>query len=89
MSAKKTKSAAVAVPEALRMFDSLPDCAFVRLKTVTLLFACSAPTVWRRCAKGGDLPAPIRLGKRMTVWQVGALRETLRAMATGGGSSTR
>jgi predicted DNA-binding transcriptional regulator AlpA len=67
--------------EALRNFDALPDAAFVRLRTVCALFGVSSATVWRRAASG-DLPAPIRIGKRCTLWQVGALRESLRAIIT-------
>jgi len=65
--------------EALRRFDAAPDAAFVRLRTVCALFEISPATVWRR-SKSGELPAPIRIGKRCTVWQVGQLRESLRAI---------
>ncbi len=65
--------------EALRNFDALPDAAFVRLRTVAALFSISPATVWRRSASG-DLPAPIRIGRRCTCWNVGALREALRAV---------
>ena len=71
------------VPEAVRIFDALPDAAFVRLPTVALLFGVSPATIWRRVASG-DLPAPCRLGPRTTTWQVGPLREKLRALAAGG-----
>jgi predicted DNA-binding transcriptional regulator AlpA len=65
--------------EALRNFEAMPDCGFVRLRTVAALFGVSPATVWRRAASG-ELPAPVRIGKRCTCWNVGALRESLRAV---------
>ncbi len=65
--------------EALRNFDSMPDAAFVRLRTVCALFDISPATVWRRSASG-DLPVPVRIGRRCTCWQVGELRQSLRAI---------
>jgi predicted DNA-binding transcriptional regulator AlpA len=61
--------------DSLINFDKLPATAFVRLPVVCALFAISAPTVWRR-AKSGELPAPQKIGKRITAWQVGELRKT-------------
>jgi predicted DNA-binding transcriptional regulator AlpA len=57
---------------AVASFDSLPDCSFVSLPVVQLLFGCSAPTVWRM-SRDGRLPKPEKIG-RMTRWRVGALR---------------
>lgn len=64
------------IPDALRNFDSLPDSANVRLPVVAVLFACSDVTVWRR-VKAGTLPAPRKLGERVTAWNVGELRKVL------------
>jgi predicted DNA-binding transcriptional regulator AlpA len=69
----------VAEDTALTNFDTLPDSAFVRLPTVTALFACHAATIWRRVA-AGDLPQPVRLGPRVTAWRVGDLRAKLAAL---------
>ncbi len=69
----------MAQSSALRDFDILPDSAFVRLPTVSALFACHAATVWRRVADG-SLPAPVHLGPRVTAWRVGDLRKTLGAL---------
>lgn len=70
------KRAAPAIPDALRNFDSLPDSANVRLPVVAALFACADVTVWRR-VKAGTLPAPRKLSKRVTAWNVGELRTVL------------
>lgn len=67
-----------AIPDALRNFDSLPDAANVRDKTVAGLIGCSVPTVWRM-AKDGRLPKPRKLSDRVTAWNVGQLRAALEA----------
>ncbi len=67
-----------AIPDALRNFDSLPDAANVRDKTVAGLIGCSVPTVWRM-AKDGRLPKPRKLSGRVTAWNVGQLRAVLKA----------
>lgn len=64
------------VPDQLKIFDALPDCANVRQPVVEALFCCSAATVWRmvrRC----ELPAPKKLSPRITAWNVGQLRKAL------------
>ncbi len=60
-------------------FDELPDSAFVRLKTVCLLFQIAPATVWRRCADG-SLPKPRKFGSRVTCWSVAELRAVLRKL---------
>ena len=60
---------------ALKQFDSLPDCARVRLSVVCLLFGISTATVWR-WSHSGKLPSPSKVGG-VTFWNVGALRECL------------
>ena len=62
----------------LTSFEALPNTAFVRQPTVKLLYACSAPTVWR-WVKKGLIPKPHRIGGT-TVWSVGDLRESLAAI---------
>lgn len=61
---------------ALADFDTLPDAAHVRLPVVQALFACSDETVRRR-VKAGHIPAPKKLGPRLTAWNVGELRRSL------------
>lgn len=68
-----TKSA---LPDALRHFDALPDTANVRLPIVRVLVGCSPATVWRMVHRG-DLPAPRKLTKQITAWNVGELRKFL------------
>lgn len=68
------------IPDALRHFDALPDSANVRAPVVAALFNVSLATVWRY-ARSGVIPAPHKLGPRVTAWNVGELR---RARATNG-----
>lgn len=63
---------------ALSHFDQLPDSAHVRIDTVASLFACSHSTIWRS-VRAGRLPRPVRHLGRTTAWNVGQLREVLRA----------
>ena len=60
-------------------FKHLPDEALIRVHTVSVLFSCSVPTVWR-WAKSGKLPAPVRV-VGVTGWQVGPLRKLLAGTA--------
>lgn len=88
---QKNNPAAVAVhepvvnqPARLRLdplsdFDRLPNAAHVRLPVVLTLFACSPATVWRH-VKTGHIPAPVKIGKRMTAWRVETLRKHLSMM---------
>jgi predicted DNA-binding transcriptional regulator AlpA len=63
---------------ALENFDTLPDSANVRIKTVQGLYACSIASVWRN-TKLGYIPKPRKLTARTTVWNVGELRASLAA----------
>ena len=62
--------------ESLTYFETLPDSAHVRLKTVCHLYAISPATVWRN-VKIGNIPKPHKLTARTTVWNVGELRISL------------
>lgn len=64
---------------ALAGFDTLPDAAHVRLPVVQALYACSDETVRRR-VKAGQIPAPRKLGPRLTAWNVGDLRRALASV---------
>ncbi|MBI4807737.1 MAG: AlpA family phage regulatory protein [Nitrosomonadales bacterium] len=64
-------------PAPLGNFDQLPDSAFVRQAVVLGLFSCSKATLWR-WVKSSRIPSPVRLGSRLTAWQVGPLRTCLR-----------
>lgn len=66
------------IQDALRHFNSLPPDANVRVPVVAALFAVSEVTVWRWSA-AGRLPSPRTLGPRVTAWNVGEIREALRA----------
>lgn len=65
------------LPLELVQFDSLPASANVRLGTVMKLFCMSAATVWRHAGK--SIPAPRKLTKGVTCWNVGELRAVLNA----------
>jgi prophage regulatory protein len=60
--------------EQIRRFDDLPDSAYVRFPVVCALFAISIATAWRR-VKEGKLPKPVKLGPRVTAFNVGSIRE--------------
>jgi predicted DNA-binding transcriptional regulator AlpA len=66
------------LPPTLQNFDHLPDAANVRQPTVELLWACSPASVWRG-VQSGRIPAPHKLGPRVTAWNVGELRKALAA----------
>lgn len=59
-------------------FDDLPDAAHVRLPVVATLYATSTSNVWR-WVKLGLIPTPRKLGPQTTVWNVGDLRQALKA----------
>ena len=69
-------SSANEINPALQHFDQFPNSANVRLPVVEALFACSAPTVWRR-VKSGHIPKPRKFSPRVTCWNVGELRQAL------------
>jgi len=68
----------------MNQFESLPDCAIVRLPMVRQLFGISSPTVWR-WSKNGLLPTPIRVSG-ITGWQVGAIKLALERHSSAGAS---
>ena len=70
------QSASKEIPDALKNFDLLPDSANVRQPVVQGLVGCSAATIWRM-VKRGALPKPRKISTRVTVWNVGELREVL------------
>lgn len=61
---------------ALSQFQTLPDCALVRLPVVTALHSVGPATIWR-WVKAGRVPAPVKLGPNTTAWRVGELRRSL------------
>lgn len=62
----------------LPSFDLLPDSAFVRLPVLQILFACSRATLWR-WVRTSQIPAPKKIGPRISAWNVGELRQALAA----------
>lgn len=71
------------------VFDQLPDSAFIRESQLVQSphrpdnpapLPFSAPTLWRK-VKEGSFPKPIKLSKRVTAWEVRAVRQWLAARA--------
>lgn len=71
---ERTKSSRI--PATLENFDELPDSAFVRLPTVSALRGCSNATTWRHVQQG-LIPAPQKIGPKITAWNVGQIRRAL------------
>jgi prophage regulatory protein len=64
------------------VFDALPDSAFIREAQLVQSpkrpdapapLPFSAPTLWRK-VKAGTFPKPVKLSKRVTAFNVGAVR---------------
>ena len=75
MTSKKNPNATA---DALKNFDSLPDCAYVRQPIVEALHSCSKSTIWRM-VQAGTLPPPEKLSERLVAWNVGKLRASMAA----------
>lgn len=59
------------------LFDKLPDSAFVRLPTVTMLYGgVDRATIYKWIATG-TFPAPRKLGPQVSAWNVGEIRRNL------------
>lgn len=73
----------VTVPRALdatfQQFDSLPDSAYVQLRTVVAVTSTSPATVYRMVERG-TLPKPKKVSARASRWNVGELRSSLAAL---------
>jgi predicted DNA-binding transcriptional regulator AlpA len=70
-------------------FDTLPDSGYIREAQLVRSpkrpdtpapLPFSAPTLWRK-VKDGTFPKPIKLGSRVTAWQVGTIRAWMAAQA--------
>lgn len=66
-------------------FDTLPDTAYLRQPQLLEIVPFSAATLWRKC-KAGEFPQPVKLSKRVTAWQVGAVRRFIQVQSTGASS---
>lgn len=78
---KPKRSAGRAFNE-LHDFDSLPDSALVRQRTVEALFSICDVSVWR-WVKSGRLPAPVKLSCRVNGYNVGEVRTALAKLQKG------
>jgi len=65
----------------LSQFDTLPDCAFVRMPVVQALRGGITQKSVYDLINSGALPRPVKLGTRMNGFQVGQLRKHLAALA--------
>ena len=68
------------IPDALRNFDFLPHSAFIRIRVVQGLLACSRATVYRRISDG-TLPPLVHPSPGVAAMNVGELRRFLAAKA--------
>ena len=62
---------------ALKQFDALPACAYVKRRVVQALCGNISEEELRRRTLDGRIPKPTKLGSRNNVWQVGKLRDAL------------
>jgi predicted DNA-binding transcriptional regulator AlpA len=62
---------------ALKQFEDLPACAYVKMPVVMALFGGISDEEVRRRTRDGRIPKPTKLGSRNNIWQVGQLREAL------------
>ena len=79
------------------VFDSLPSSGYVREADLVQSpkrpahpapLPFSAPTLWRK-VKAGNFPAPVKLSKRVTAWNVGVVRAWLAdPVADAGGAKS-
>lgn len=68
------------IPEALALFDQLPDSAYIRLPVLKRLYGISAASCWRG-VKNSTIPKPVKISERCTAWSVKAIRADLAAKA--------
>lgn len=52
---------------------SLPETGFVRLPAILEVIPVSKSTWWKG-VKEGRYPRPVKLGPRITAWEVGSIR---------------
>ena len=67
-------------------FDLLPDSAYSRQSELlassenpTAPIPFSPATLWRK-VKAGSFPKPVKLSERVTAWNVGSVRDWMRAV---------
>jgi predicted DNA-binding transcriptional regulator AlpA len=84
MDSEMTKRASDNSTVAVTKFNQLPDIALVRLSMILCLLPCSRATFWR-WVKNGRIPAPKKMGSKISVWSAGQIRELLKAIADGQG----
>lgn len=62
----------------------LPATGYVRqAQLIPGIIPVSSPTLWRWC-KAGRFPKPVKLGPRVTAWDVTAVRAWIAQHAEGG-----
>jgi predicted DNA-binding transcriptional regulator AlpA len=62
-------------------FDDLPDSAFVRQPTVSMLCGGTDRATLYKWVKAGTFPAPKKLSPQTTAWNVGDLRRHFSMLA--------
>lgn len=61
-------------------WKNLPDSALIREREILPLLPFSHATMWRR-VKDGTFPQPVKIGRTMTAWQWGKVKEWLAVQA--------
>lgn len=62
---------------------SLPTQGFIRLPQVLAVFPVGRSTWWAG-VRSGRFPQPVKLGPRVTAWDVAAIRALIERFASGG-----
>ena len=61
---------------ALRVYPDLPGHAWIRREVIMTLASCSDFKLWEY-VRNGELPAPVRVGKRNVAWTKDQVEEFL------------
>lgn len=63
-------------------WNNLPDAALIRERQLMPLLPFSHATMWRR-VKEGTFPKPVKIGRTITAWEWGNVRQWLSVQAAG------
>jgi predicted DNA-binding transcriptional regulator AlpA len=66
------------------VMNNIPQIGFIRLPTILELIPISKSTWWEG-VKTGRFPKPVKLGARITVWNVESIRNLIEQQNLNGG----